>query len=248
MPSYSPVLSVILPVYNAEDYVADAIHSIRRQDNPRLEVIVVDDGSTDRSAEIVRAFPEVTYVFQKNRGPAAARNHGLDRARGDLIAFLDADDWWAADKLALQCAYLAEHPSVEVIQGLTQFMRQTAGSNDHVTLERLGEPFAFPNLGSALFRASAFDTVGPFDSSLDFSEDVDWFIRARNCGVERGLVQRLVHYYRVHDSNMTVATGLDELDVTQVLKNMLDRRRQTDTATAGASPTPSSPSSSETEK
>src|SRR6266536_3462505 len=116
-----PPVSVILPVYNGARFLRDAVESVRRQRYEPLETIIVDDGSTDETREIATGFPgEVSYVRQENAGPPAARNTGLRLARGTLIGFLDADDVWTDDKLALQVPRLLEEPSVDAVLGYTQ--------------------------------------------------------------------------------------------------------------------------------
>ena len=97
----SPLVSVIIPVYNGQAYLRPTLKSVFAQDYRPLEVIAVDDGSIDRSAEIIRSFPEVVYLYQDNRGHAAARNAGISAANGEFLAFLDADDLWPPDKLNL---------------------------------------------------------------------------------------------------------------------------------------------------
>src|SRR5690606_28366702 len=117
-------VSVIIPVYNGERYLAEAVHSILAQTVPTLEIIVVDDGSTDGTARVAQRFGDaVCYVYQPNRGPAAARNRGLERARGEIVAFLDADDLWREGKLACQCARLEADPTLDIVLGHTQFVR-----------------------------------------------------------------------------------------------------------------------------
>src|SRR5579871_1893267 len=99
--------SVIIPVYNAEAFLAQAVESVRRQTVKPLEIIVVDDGSTDNSAQVAARL-DVHYIYQPNRGPAAARNRALTAARGQFIAFLDADDLWPDNKLAMQTEILTQ--------------------------------------------------------------------------------------------------------------------------------------------
>src|SRR5712692_8045370 len=117
-------VSVIVPVYNGEAFLAEAVDSIQRQAYQPLETIIVDDGSTDGTAGIAARFKDnVRYVYQSNNGPPAARNKGLKMARGNVIGFLDADDLWSENKLELQLAYLAEDSSVEIVLGHTQYIR-----------------------------------------------------------------------------------------------------------------------------
>ncbi|MBI4573499.1 MAG: glycosyltransferase family 2 protein, partial [candidate division NC10 bacterium] len=107
-----PLVSVILPVYNGERFLAAAIASILAQDYQPIEVIVVDDGSTDGTAAIARSFQGVRYLYQPNQGPAFARNAGIAVARGAFIAFLDADDLMVPTRLSVQAGYLLAHPEI----------------------------------------------------------------------------------------------------------------------------------------
>src|SRR5436309_14667644 len=118
-----PLVSVVIPVYNGERYLADAIQSVLDQTYRNFEVIVVDDGSTDRSAEIAKRFGEaVRYVYRTNGGVCKARNAGIAAARGAYIAFLDQDDLWLHDKLAAQVAYLDSHPEAGAVYCQCQVM------------------------------------------------------------------------------------------------------------------------------
>jgi len=132
MTPFRPSVSVIIPVYNGETFVDEAIDSVIHQKYEPLEIIIVDDGSTDRTAEVIRGYGEkVQYRYQSNTGPAAARNSGLRVASGDVMAFIDADDLWPEGKLALQINRLQQEPTLEVVLGRVQYsmLSQTAGSD-----------------------------------------------------------------------------------------------------------------------
>lgn len=114
----APLVSVIMPAYNARPYIAEAMQSVLSQDYPNIELIVVDDGSVDGSAECAKMFGDrVKVIRQANAGVAAARNKGLDEAKGELIAFLDADDVWLPGKISAQVEYLRQHPETAVVYG-----------------------------------------------------------------------------------------------------------------------------------
>ena len=114
--------TAIIPVFNGEKYVAAALESVRAQTRPVEEVIVIDDGSTDSTVEIVRSFPEVTLLRQANRGPAAARNLGIAQARSDYIALLDADDMWTADRQEIMAGMLDNEPSLGLVMGTQRLL------------------------------------------------------------------------------------------------------------------------------
>jgi glycosyltransferase involved in cell wall biosynthesis len=250
-----PVLvSAIIPVYNGEALLADALESVRRQKHEPLEVIVVDDGSTDRTAKVAVGFGQsVRYVYQANKGPAAARNRGLQMARGGMIAFLDADDLWSDDKLTVQLAHLEQDPTLGLVMGQTQCMRLTgawaagetrlsgkdlvsglgAACNGRPRFEAFAGARFELLLGSALFRRPVFDRVGPFNETLSYSDDWDWFMRAREMNVAMTIHPDVVLFYRQHRHNITRQRAGCHAELVTILKRSLDRRRQ-----AGAGDTP----------
>ncbi|HYM70040.1 MAG TPA: glycosyltransferase [bacterium] len=221
-------VSVVIPVFNCEAYLAEAVESVRGQAYPDLELIIVDDGSTDGTARIAEglANDSLRYVYQDNGGPSRARNHGLTLARGDLIGFVDADDLWPPGRLHSQMRVLDHDPSVDVVLGRTQLVRQVAGAGRDARLEDCSPPFVLLSPTAALFRRRAFERVGFFDEALRYGEDTDWFMRARESGVPIVVQEDVVLRYRRHEHNMTHGRNMKELRVMDVLKRSLDRRRR----------------------
>ena len=228
-----PLLSVIIPVFNGERFLGDAVQSVREavhvldQEYSDVEIIVVDDGSTDGTARVASSFYEtVRYLHQANQGPSAARNRGIEHARGSLIAFADADDLWPADKLKLQLPLLINDPAVEIVMGRIQQVSLSQTIDGQTRAEDVAEPAFSVNLGSAVIRKSVFERVGLFDESMRYSEDVDWFMRAREGGTEIVTIDAVTLFYRQHDQNMTRGKSTSELNVLKALKKSLDRRRE----------------------
>lgn len=199
MAAPAELVSCILPVFNGERFLAEAIESILRQEGP-LDVIVVDDGSTDRSAAIAAGFAGIRVLSQANSGLAVARNAGLAAARGDFIAFLDADDLWLPGKLSRQRELLRSCPTVDLCFGLVRDIT-LAGSSG-------GIADATPRPGRMaqcmLARRSAFERLGGFDTTRRMRTDQDWLVRAR----ERGLVERMLDevllHRRIHGANRSI--------------------------------------------
>lgn len=220
----SPLVSVIIPVFNAERFLGDALDSVISQGYANLELIFVDDGSTDRSREIIERTPgKIRYLRQENSGPAAARNRGIEIAEGEIIAFQDADDIWPPRKLEIQLAVLDKDPALEIVMGQVQRVQSSEGEP---VLENINVPCFGVNLAASIFRRSAFEQVGPFDEQLRFSEDVDWFMRARERGIKTAKIDDVTLLYRLHDQNMTRDKLLTNLNTFKVLKMSLDRRRR----------------------
>ena len=221
------LVSTIIPVYNGERYLADAIESVLAQRHRPIEIAVVDDGSTDGTAEIAKRFKgSIRYTYQPNRGVATARNEGLKVAKGDVIGFLDADDLWPEGKLEVQLGYLVDNPSTEVVIGQVQFSRVSGGEAGAPVFSTYAEPFVSTNLGSALFRRSAFDRIGLFDEGMAYNEDTDWFMRARECSVSMVVLDEVALIYRIHQQNMIRFKSERDRYFARALKMSLDRRRK----------------------
>ncbi len=220
-------VSVIIPVYNGEKFIAGAIANIREQNYAPLEIIIVDDGSTDGTADIVSQFRgSVRYIYQPNRGPAAARNKGIKAASGNVIAFLDVDDLWSRNKLKEEVSYLEANPSVEIVQGLIQEFEIDTTTDEELLFKDLSKPYNFINIGSAIYRKPVFDKVGLFDETFRFNEDTDWFFRAWENNISKAVLNEVSLYYQKHDGNMTKEIGLVESGFVRLFKNHLDRCRK----------------------
>lgn len=192
------LVSVIIPVYNCKRFVAEAVQSVLDQDYPNKEIIVVDDGSTDGTLEVLRGFGDaIRLIAQKNAGPPVARNNGLHEARGDYVAFLDADDVWFQGKLATQVAHLDAHPDVGTV--LTNWHLWPAGPDGQYHrpdffARPMGDPsLDDPNSGwlynrllfdcvllttTVMMRSSVVKAVGDFDVTLFNGDDYDYWLRA----------------------------------------------------------------------
>ena len=220
-------VSTIVPVYNGEAFLEDAVASVQRQSCESMEIIIVDDGSTDSTAAIAAGFGDsVRYEYQENRGPAAARNRALELCRGQMIGFLDVDDLWSDDKLELQLRRMADDPALLVAMGHTQFLDQRDSEDGVPQFEAIGEPCIQMLLGGGLFRRSVFDVVGVFDETLSYCEDWDWFMRAKELDIPMVIHPERVLFYRRHAGNMTRdKTGCD-LALLKIIRKSLKRRRQ----------------------
>ena len=224
-PPEAPLLSVVIPVLNGERFVADAVGSVLSQHYPSLEIIIIDDGSTDGTEAAVRGLPcEVHYFKQENLGPAAARNRGIRDASGDFVAFLDVDDLWPEHTLWTLMEELMREPELDVVRGYSQVMEYDQATG---TYEYRGNPKeSFPHsIATAVFRKRAFDRVGWFDKTLLYGEDTDWFNRAQELNLAMKRIDAVTLHVRRHGLNMTHEKTLVELNMLRVLKKSLDRRR-----------------------
>ena len=225
-----PFVSVVMPVLDGERFVADAVASVRAQAWPELELIAVDDGSTDGTAEILvelAADPanRLRVVRTENRGPAAARNHGLRLAHGAFIAFIDADDLWPTGKLEVQMRRFSERPELDVVYGLVEIRDCEGHKGASRRFRNDGQPIIMTNLGSAVFRVTAFARIGGFEESLRSAEDTDWVLRALEVGVRLTVINCVTLIYRHHDRNVTRDLARLQLSQLRTVQRSLARRR-----------------------
>lgn len=233
------LVSVVMPCYNAAAYLQAAIESVLSQSYRRLELIVVNDGSTDASGAVARAFgSQIVLLEQDNLGAAAARNAGLPQARGEYIAFCDADDLWPADKLGVQLHALQEHPDCDYVLGLVHnFLSPDLEQDQARRLSFPTEPMSGRLLGAVIVRRTAFFRVGLFDPSCQSGEALDWFARAADLGLRAHTVPEVVLRRRVHGANTTLRPQLAASEYLRVLKAALDRRRLQAETTSGVGKT-----------
>jgi glycosyltransferase involved in cell wall biosynthesis len=224
MNAASPRISAILPVFNGERYLADALASAREQTLPPAEIIVVDDGSTDGSAALAVA-GGARVIRQPNAGVAAARNRGLAAAAGDFIACLDQDDVWPRDRLAALAAAMAAHPEAGIVSGRIRVLDRAIPGRRWSAVGDRELPVAL-NLGAALIRRSVFDAIGGFSGSVGSADDIEWYGRARDLGVRILQLDTVTLLYRWHGGNTSRDFPRLAGDIVSALKVSLDRRRR----------------------
>lgn len=216
-------VSVIIPAFNAESFLAEAIDSVLNQTRKATEILVIDDGSVDRTGAIAQSYADqgVRYLRQEHAGYVAALNLGLHATSGMCVAFLDADDLWTENKLSLQMGHLESDPSAEVALGHLQRMWKPSGSQEW--------SYRSPELGLALtavvVRRSVFENTGYFDSKMSHGADWDWFFRARERGTRFVTHPEVTMFYRRHDANMSTDFDAGHKATVDLVKRSLDRRR-----------------------
>lgn len=218
----NPLVSVIVPTYNCAAFVADALDSVLSQDYSPIEVIVVDDGSTDGTRDVLARYGERIKVFQQqNGGPAAARNLAVSKSKGEYLAFLDGDDLWLPGKLTAQMAYIAAHPDAHVVYGEWMVWHPDADSRyaplstpsprDDFALDEENSGWAYARLISydcilhiiaTVIHRSVFDRVNGFDESFRTGSDYDFWVRvSRHYPITK--LRRMVAVYRQNAASVT---------------------------------------------
>ena len=203
-----PCVTVIVPAYNRERYLGAALESILGQDYRPLEVILVDDGSTDGTARVARSYPGVRYLYQPNQGAAAARNAGVAASRGEFLSFLDSDDVWTPRKLSLQVDFLLKHPEVGYcLARMQNFLEPGCPLPPWVQPEELCRPEVGVSLCTLVARREAFDRVGGFDPQYPCGSDTDWFFRAKDARIALAILPEILLHRRIHDTNLSASRG-----------------------------------------
>ena len=222
-----PLVSVVVPVYNGERFLGEALESVCWQTYRHFEIIVVDDGSTDRSWGIASACRGVRGFQQDNLGPSAARNLALEHARGSLVAFLDADDIWTPDKLRVQVDAMLAAGS----RFTTTWMREVlepgtvlpAGWGRGIPIGE-ASPVGVPS--SWVVERGLFDEAGVFDVSYRKWEDLEWTARAEGVGVAPMAVPEVLLLRRLHGANASMDPAGGNPALLRVLRQRLHAREQ----------------------
>ncbi|OAI54370.1 hypothetical protein AYO44_03620 [Planctomycetaceae bacterium SCGC AG-212-F19] len=222
-----PLVSVIVPAYNREDFLGAALSSIVTQDYRPLEVIVVDDGSTDGTVGVARSFPEVRCLCQAHQGVSAARNAGVAASQGNFLAFLDSDDCWAPRKLGVQVDFLLQHPGIDFCLGLMQnFLEPGCRRPSWVGPDELAKPRQEPSPCTMVIRRAAFDRVGGYDTRFTHGEDTEWFFRAKEAGISFSMLPDTLLYRRIHDANLSATKGPTFPILARIIQAAMERQRR----------------------
>ena len=231
----APLVTCVVPCFNGERYLAECLQSILDQRYQPLEVLVVDDGSTDGSAEVVRRFGSaVRYHRQENRGPGAACNQGGALASGTLVAFHEQDDLWLPEKTGRQVDALAADPGLDYCVGHVQNFWIPELADEAARFRDAPVMQAVPGyvVQTLVVRRAAFDRVGRFDEMLHFTFASDWFLRAQERGVAGALLPDVLTRRRLHHDNFSRRNRAASHDqFLHVVKAALDRRRRSGTPT-----------------
>ncbi len=236
---YQPLISVIIPLYNCEKYIKDALDSIFKQNYPNIEVIVVNDGSTDHSLQIVEQFgKDITIIFQKNQGPASAKNTGIKQAKGSILAFLDSDDLWTDNHIQCMLPFLENDDSYDAVKGQTIKVKNFEDKSLQVglpvssygnNLYQISEKAYYqPVMASGLYKADIFDKIGLFDETMFQGEDIDWVNRFNSSAGKEKKINETTLLYRRHENNMTNVIQDLRMGIFGAIRKKVHRERNPD--------------------
>ncbi len=223
-----PKISVIIPVCDCEEYIGEAIESVLRQSFRDYELIVVDDGSKDRSAQIAESFPGVRLFRRDHEGVSAARNFGIGAARAELVCFLDADDLFCEDKLELQAAYMETHPDCGVV--FSDYCNFSKIPEERMTFRQRAVMRVTVKqcLPAACIRKEIFRDHGLFDTAYPYGEDTEFFLRLGISRVDLShRIDKVLYLRRIHDNNTTLRHEIPEdRDIYGILLDTVRKKRK----------------------
>jgi glycosyltransferase involved in cell wall biosynthesis len=220
----SSLVSIVIPVFNGERFLPEAIESVLAQDHRPIEVIVVDDGSTDASVDVARSFDDVVVLGSANRGAAAARNLGVARAVGPFLTFLDADDLMAPGRLRVQHEHLLSNPDTGCV-----LMHQEVLVEPSPDLRPPihGGQVTVPPM-TAFLRKTTFDAVGGFDPTYRIVHDTVWLFRLRDANVRIDILPEIGLIRRIHEANLSHRVDVIRSELARSLQDRVRRGRPDD--------------------
>ncbi len=222
-----PLVSLIIPVYNGERFVGEAIESALAQSWQPLEILVVDDGSTDATVTVLERYAgRIQRYCQANSGTGAARNTGIAQARGAFVAHLDHDDLLPPDSVRLRTEAALANPAVEMVSGqVEQFLDPTMDEALRARIACPEVPLPGVVVSAMLVRRELYERIGLLDTRWRTGADMDWVMRAEEAGVKVKILPDVVLRRRIHGANMGITSERRHSDRLRVLKEALDRRR-----------------------
>lgn len=222
-----PRISVIIPVYNGEKYVGEAINSVLNQQILPFEIIVVDDGSTDSTESVCKSYGDkLIYLKQENQGAAAARNLGVNKASGAYLAFLDADDIWLPARLQDGITALTREDSPSMFFGMIEEFYSPDTDDAFRSRYKCAEiPIKGIHPGTMLIKREDFLHVGFFTTEYKTGEFIDWFQRAEMAGLTHCVSPAIHMKRRIHYANHGITHKDDKADYLKIVKKMLKQRQ-----------------------
>ncbi|TVQ04201.1 MAG: glycosyltransferase family 2 protein [Balneolaceae bacterium] len=203
-----PLVSVVIPVYNGARYLGDALDSVFNQSYPLMEVIVVDDGSTDQSSMIAKGYPGVRYLYQSNQGVSAARNSAINIAKGEFIAFLDADDIWKPEKLTRQMNFMLKNPEILITgTNAVNFLEPDTLLPDWLAKRSGWKEVKHIIPSTMVVHSSVFSGIGGFSTEYRSNEDTEWLWRAKKAEITMNILDEILTLRRYHGANLSWKTA-----------------------------------------
>lgn len=228
--SPAPLVSVIVPVWNGADWLDETVQSVLAQEHRPLELLLVDDGSTDgsgaKAADWAQRRPEVKLLQLAHGGVAKARNAGAEASSGGWISFLDQDDLWPVQALARHREHWRAHPETDGTMGRQHiFLQEGVPRPVWLKNEWLLSDQPGSTLGALVLRREVWERIGPFDASYSMGSDSDWLMRSREAGVHFAPLADVTLQRRIHEGNHSHDISTMRTDLIRALHLSLQRRK-----------------------
>jgi len=223
----NPLISVIIPVYNGERYLGEAVESVLAQTYQHFELIVINDGSTDNTSKVITRYQDsLLSYYQPNAGLPATLNNGISLSRGKWIAFLDADDLWLEDKLSQQIKTVKDDPNVEIVFGhIQQFLSPDLDETAKRRIHCPPDPIPGYLKITMMAQRKAFEKVGLFKEDQSIGDFIEWYLRASEANLNIHMLSEVVAKRRLHAWHTTDNSPESRKNYVRILKASLDRRR-----------------------
>jgi glycosyltransferase involved in cell wall biosynthesis len=223
----TPKISVIMPVYNSEKYLKEAIESVLAQTYKHVEIIAIDDKSTDGSLSLLKTFGDKISVIENpvNVGAAIARNIGLAKATGDFIAFMDADDLWHPEKLDIQAQEFEKNGSLDMVFSHVECFFSPDLSEEVRRSKKCPEVMPGFLPAASLIRSSSFKKVGDLDGRFRVGEFIDWLSRARSAGLRSLMLDQILLFRRIHETNTGTVKKDFRVDCVRIVRESMRRNK-----------------------
>jgi glycosyltransferase involved in cell wall biosynthesis len=223
---HQPLISVILPAYNGARYLSDTIGSVLAQTYRPLEVIVVDDGSKDDSAEIAGSFDHVRVLIQENQGVPFARNAGIAAANGDYLCFIDQDDTWLPEKVQKQLeSFTAQQGIRYCLTRQVFYLSEGEALPDWCPPDWLDKPVAGFSPSTLMIERSLMEEMGPFDTSLLTGSDTEFFFHLKDKQIPFHQLEEVLVRKRVHGNNQSATRDQLRRDILETVRRSIQRQR-----------------------
>ena len=225
-------VSVVIPVYNGAIYLGEAIDSIIQQTYLPSEIVVVDDGSTDGSGDLIQQIAfnvpiQIRYVYQTNQGVGVARNKGVNIASGSWVAFLDQDDIWLPTKLARQVEVIERQPEAEIVIVKQRFFMINGFSQPHWVRPGLCQRELTGFTPSAIFaKRSLFSRIGLFEEAIKLASDTDWIARLFEANVPIFTVDEVLLLHRIHPQNQSRFVATSHREILDIVRRSVHRKQE----------------------
>lgn len=222
-------ISIMIPTFNRGGFIRDCIDSVLAQGVEDIEIVVVDDGSTDSTKEIVDSYAlsYIKYYYQEHKGIPSSRNQCLKLSTGDLLAFIDSDDMWVSGKLRKQIDFLDANPNAEIVFTKyknyfeTDAIQNSDKAKKELDMERTNN-YALP---TALFRRRLSESIGEFNEDLAVGEDVEWIMRMRLKGVcVDNCIEEQLYLRRLHENNSVFVENTDTRAISKALAMQMRKK------------------------